>query len=147
MYAGQPRSKKNIINEESLDCPFVDLGLVHLIGDNRVRRSYRFHQGHKANLPPELILYTALHYAIQNNATARTIPLACLLYDLGSPGQVFKLTESALCQAIETISKVDERLSLEDAAGKLQLRFQISDPLAFGDDLVEQYYSCKGELQ
>lgn len=140
MYAGQSRSKKSLVSEESLDCPFVDLGLIRCIGDHRVRRSYRFHLGHQSNLPPEFVIYAALQYAVQTNETARTIPLSRLLYDPGSPGQVFKLTESALGAAIEGVSKLDERISLEDAAGKLQLRFQVSDPLGFAEALLDQYY-------
>lgn len=144
MYARQPNAKKSLASEDSLDCPFVALGLIHLIGDSRTKRSYRFQMGHKVNLPPELIIYTALQFAVQTNETARTIPLARLIYDPGSPGQVFKLTESALCEAIEIVSKAEEKLGLDDAAGKLQFRFQCSDPLAFAEALLAQYFKSGG---
>ncbi|MGA0197909.1 MAG: DUF4007 family protein [Prochlorotrichaceae cyanobacterium] len=142
MYARQPSAKKSLASEESLDCPFVDLGLIHLIGDSRVKRSFRFQLGHKANLPPEFIVCAALQFAVQTNETARTIPLSRLLYDPGSPGQAFKLTESALCEAIEIVSKAEETLGLDDAAGKLQFRFQGSDHLAFAEALLAQYYQA-----
>ena len=144
MYARQPNAKKSLASEDSLDCPFVDLGLIHLIGDSRTKRSYRFQMGTKANLPPELVLYAALQFAVETNEAARTIPLSRLLYDSGSPGQAFKLTESALCEAIETISKVEENLGLDDAAGKLQLRFSFSDPLGFAESLLAQYFKSGG---
>ncbi|QCS48137.1 DUF4007 family protein (plasmid) [Picosynechococcus sp. PCC 11901] len=54
---------------------------------------------------PEIILYAALHFCLPSEESARTIPLGSLLYDQGSPGKVFKLTESALCAAIENISQ------------------------------------------
>ena len=143
MYVRQPSSQKSLASEESLDCPFAALGLIHLIGDSRTKRSYRFQIGHQANLPPELIIYAAIQFAIQSNETARTIPLSRLLFDEGSPGQVFKLTESALCGAIEAVAHDKDELSLEDAAGKLQFRFQLSDPLNFAETLLNQYYQAR----
>jgi Protein of unknown function (DUF4007) len=144
MYARQPNAKQSLASEDSLDCPFVELGLIHLIGDSRVKRSFRFQMGYKANLPPALILYAAIEFAIQTNETARTIPVRRLIYDRGSPGQVFKLTESALCEAIEMVSKMEEKLGLDDAAGKLQFRFQLSEPLEFSEALLTQYFKTGG---
>lgn len=140
MYGRQPMGKKGVASEDSLDCPFVELGLIQPMGGSRTKGSYRFPREAKPSLVPEVILYGALHYAARLGETARTIPLARLLYNAGSPGQGFKLTESSLCGAIETLGKRYRELSLEDAAGKLQLRFDVSDPVDFGTKLLDQYY-------
>jgi hypothetical protein len=136
MYAKQPNVKKFIASEESLDCPFVDLGLISPAGGNH----YLFRLGYKPTLVPAVILYSVLHYAQRVNETARTIPLARLLYDEGSPGMVFKLTESSLCGAIETVGRTHNRLGLEDAAGKLQFWFD-SEPIALANQVLETYYA------
>ncbi|AGF53439.1 slr5012 (plasmid) [Synechocystis sp. PCC 6803] len=137
MYAKQPNIKKFVASEESLDCPFVDLGLINPAGGNH---RYLFRLGYKPTLVPAVILYSVLHYAQRVNETARTIPLARLLYDEGSPGMVFKLTESSLCGAIEAISRTHNQLGLEDAAGKLQFWFD-SDPMALANQVLETYYA------
>ncbi len=95
---------------------------------------------YKPTLVPEVILYAVLNYAQRVNETARTIPLAKLLYDEGSPGMVFKLTESSLCGAIETVGRTHNRLGLEDAAGKLQFWFD-SEPIALANQVLETYYA------
>jgi hypothetical protein len=52
---------------------------------------------------------------------------------------VFKLTESALCDAIEQVSKIHPKVSLEEAAGKLQLFFQ-EYPFQLADSILDNYY-------
>lgn len=136
MYAKQPNVKKFVASEESLDCPFVDLGLISPAGGNH----YLFRLGYKPTLVPAVILYSVLNYAQRINETARTIPLATLLYDEGSPGMVFKLTESSLCGAIEAVSRIHNRLGLDDAAGKLQFWFD-SEPIALANQVLETYYA------
>ncbi|QCS48112.1 DUF4007 family protein (plasmid) [Picosynechococcus sp. PCC 11901] len=139
MYAKQS-SHKISVAEDSLDCPFVELGLIYPTGDNR---HYTFRVGYKPSLVPEIILYAALHFAYQVNESARTIPLGSLLYDQGSPGKVFKLTESALCAAIEILAKKYDMLKLEDAAGKLQLSFNTDEPLVLAENILENYYTAQ----
>jgi Protein of unknown function (DUF4007) len=59
--------------------------------------------------------------------------------EIGSPGLVFKLTESAICEAIETIARRWEQISLSDAAGKLQFSFE-DEPLKLAADILDSYY-------
>lgn len=138
MYAKQS-SKKNSIGEDSLDCPFAELGLIYPTGDNR---QYTFRVGYKPTLVPEIIAYTVLNYSKSINQSARTIPLGTLLYSNGSPGKVFKLTESTLCAAIEFISKKYEAIKLDDAAGKLQVNFDVDNPSVLADKILEDYYTA-----
>ncbi len=139
MYVVQPIKPQ--VSEDSLDCPFTGLGLIHTAGDSR---HYLFRVGQKPTLPPELVVYACLQHHTQTASTAKTIPIANLLYDRGSPGLAFKLTESALCSAIETVARRWEQISLSDAAGKLQFSFA-GEPQALAADILDRYYRVEME--
>ena len=134
MYARQQTKKS--VSEDSLDCPFVDLGLIHTAGDSR---HYTFRIGPKRSLPAEVVVYACLHYANDVSKTARSIPIASLLYDIGSPGLIFKLTESALGEAIEQVARQSKAIQLSDAAGKLQFSFSEA-PASLAQILLSNYY-------
>jgi hypothetical protein len=134
MYVAQ--STKFQVSEDSLDCPFTELGLIHTAGDSR---HYVFRVGHKPNLIPEIIVYACLQYHGQLASTAKTIPIANLLYDNGSPGLVFKLNESAIYEAIEAVGRRWDQIRLSDAAGKLQLVFR-DEPLELAENILNNYY-------
>lgn len=134
MYVQQP--SKSFVSEDSLDCPFTELGLIHTAGDSR---HYTFRIGEKRSLPAEVVVYASLHHATRTVGTARTIPIANLLYDAGSPGLVFKLTESATCEAIERVTRHWKTINLTDAAGKLQFVFE-DEPIALAEDILNEYY-------
>ena len=134
MYAKQQTKKS--ASEDSLDCPFVDLGLIHTAGDSR---HYTFRIGAKRSLPAEVVVYACLHHADRVSQTARSIPVASLLYDVGSPGLIFKLTESALGEAIERVARQSKAVQLSDAAGKLQFIF-LEEPISLAQTLLSNYY-------
>jgi hypothetical protein len=133
MYVEQPA--KGIVAEDSLDCPFAELGLIQSAGNSRY---YQFRMGHKSNLPAAVVVFACLQYA-QQKSNAKSMPIFNLVHDPGSPGVVFKLTESALCDAIEQVSKIHPKVSLEEAAGKLQLFFQ-EYPFQLADSILDNYY-------
>jgi hypothetical protein len=135
MYVGQ--NAKATLNEDALDCPFTDLRLIQTAGD---KRHYAFRIGPKQNLPAEIIVYAALIFAEGAYQTARTIPIANLLYDIGSPGLIFKLNESALCDAIERVKHPFKELSIDDAAGKLQFTFKTEHPSELAQQVLTSYY-------
>jgi hypothetical protein len=133
MYVAQ--LTKTYASEDSLDCPFTALGLIHAAGDSR---HYIFRMGQKPNLVSEMIVYACLQYQ-SRMSTAKTIPVANLLYDMGSPGLVFKLTESAICNAIESVARQWQQIGLSDAAGKLQFFFE-GEPSQLATDILDRYY-------
>jgi hypothetical protein len=134
MYAVQPT--KLSASEDSLDCPFTGLGLIHPAGDSR---HFTFRVGYKPSLVPEIVVYACLRHHAQTDSTAKTIPIAALTYDIGSPGLVFKLTESAICDAISAVARQWDQISLSDAAGKLQFSFE-DEPLELAADILNRYY-------
>ncbi|MFB2770617.1 DUF4007 family protein [Pelatocladus sp. BLCC-F211] len=135
MYATQDFSKNNTPIEDSIDCPFNELGLIRHFGKN-----YQFKIGAKANLPAQIIVATCLEYASWVSQDSKTITIRRLLYDEGSPGMVFKLTENILCAAIETVAKEFEAIILSDTAGLIQLSFT-DEPETLAEEILGQYYN------
>lgn len=127
---------KTSFREDSIDCPFQELGIIQNAGNNK---RYTFKTGAKANLPAEVIVATCLEYASSTSQGAKTIAISRLLYDIGSPGMAFKLSQSVLCDAIETVARSTDSLALSDSAGLIQFSFQ-GDPKKLADDILDQYY-------
>ncbi|MGF1495915.1 MAG: DUF4007 family protein [Elainellaceae cyanobacterium] len=135
MYVRQPA--KSLASEDSLDCPFTQLDLIHTAGD---ARHYTFRVGYKPNLPPEIVVYACLQHA-NRTVSGQTIPVAKLLYDIGSPGLAFRLTESALCDAIEQVERRYGQIRVSDAAGKLQVSFD-AEAWVLADEILNRYYEA-----
>jgi hypothetical protein len=135
MYASQDFLSSNTPIEDSIDCPFTELSLIRTIGN-----AYQFKIGAKTNLPASIIVATCLEYASLVSHETKTIAISRLLYDEGSPGIVFKLTESILCEAIETVAKRFNSIILSDTAGLIQLSFT-KEPDILSQEILEQYYN------
>ncbi len=134
MYVEQP--SKSGFTEDSIDCPFTELGLLHTAGDARI---YTFRVGTKRNLPPAVVVAACLEFAAQERRGQGTIAVSRLLYEAGSPGLAFKLSESALCDAIERMAQRHDQISLSDAAGLIQFSFT-ADPLVLAEQILQDYY-------
>lgn len=135
MYVEQPQKKQ--VTEETLDCPFVELGLIQRVGDTK---HYAFRIGAKSNLPAEIVVAAAFEYVAALAPGQKTISIANLTYGDGSPGLAFKLTESALCQAIEEVSNNLGIVSLTDSGGLVQMSFQeVPEKLALKS--LKHYYN------
>ncbi|WP_392479454.1 DUF4007 family protein [Nostoc sp. C110] len=137
MYATQDLIRDNTPIEDSIDCPFNELGLIRHFGKN-----YQFKMGAKANLPPSVIVAACLEYASWVSQDSETITIRRLLYDEGSPGMVFKLTESILCAAIETVAKEFDTIVLSDTAGLIQLSLPDS-PEILAEEILDKYYKFR----
>lgn len=135
MYVESDNQNVNFV-EDSIDCPFTELGLIYQPKNSNY---YRFRFGSKPNLPPEIIVATCLEYASWISQNQSTITISRLLYDKGSPGIVFKLTEEAIYAAIETISRQESSLFLADTAGLVQLSFE-KNPLDLAYQILDRYY-------
>ena len=124
------------LKEDSLDSPFTQLNLINTIGGSK---RFVFNFRRKAMLPSEIIVWACLDYSSNSDNDARTISLSRLLYEAGSPGQVLKITEASLCDAIEKVSKSFSNIALSDTAGMIQFVFK-SKPDNLADDLLKRYF-------
>lgn len=134
MFTNQHDNKA--ISEESIDSPFTELGLINNYGDSR---HYVFNTSPKRNLPPNIVVSACLDYIDTIHESAKTISISRLAYDAGSPGLCFKLSESALINAIESVIMQYEVISLSDTAGSIQMSFE-GDPKILSYKLLEDYY-------
>ncbi|MGD9577958.1 MAG: DUF4007 family protein [Syntrophorhabdus sp.] len=134
MYVERNNLKQ--LKEDSLDSPFTQLNLINTFGDSK---RFMFNFSNKSTLPPEIIVWACLDYSSNSDNDARTISLSRLLYEARSPGQVLKITEALLCDAIEKVSKSFRDIALTDTAGMIQFAFKSkADDLA--DDLLKRYF-------
>jgi hypothetical protein len=124
------------LKEDSLDCPFTDLGIISTYAGSK---RFTFNFGSKPTLPPEIIVSACLEFAATFQDGARTISISRLLYDAGSPGQAFKLTESSLSEAIESVSENNKDIYLTDTAGMIQFAYD-GDPSKMSDIILNGYY-------
>ena len=131
------RASPKALKEDSLDCPFTELGMISAYSGSK---RFAFNFGNKPTLPPEMVVSTCLEYASSFQDDVRTISISRLLYDPGSPGQVFKLTESALSEAIEHVAKEIKEIFLTDTAG-MALFAYTKDPLEISEAILQRYFS------
>lgn len=123
--------------EEMLDSPFATIGLLQPESDGK---HFSFRTGRKSTLPAEIIVATCLEFASSVGKGERTISISRLLYEERSPGSLFKLTESALCSAIEQVAQKDQRVSLSDSSGLIQIAFT-EHPAMLAESVLDHYYS------
>lgn len=125
-----------VIDEDSIDSPFTELGLIHNYGDSR---HYVLNADPKRNLPAHIIVSACLDYVDTIQESAKTMSISRLTYEPGSPGLCFRLSESALIDAIESIARQHEEIILSDTAGSIQMSFE-SEPKVLSRRLLEDYY-------
>ena len=136
MYVEQ--SSRESISEDSIDCPFAELGIIQPAGDSQ---RYVFRVGAKANLPAEVVVAACLEFA-SSVGEQKTISISRLTFDPGSPGLAFKLSESAVCEAIEQVERWSNGIRISDSAGLIQFSFS-REPLVLAEDILDKYYRAR----
>jgi Protein of unknown function (DUF4007) len=124
--------------DDILDCPFRELGLIEAATGEEGRR-WRFVVGEKPGLPDEIVAHAALDYAALSSDGARSISIARLAHDPGSPGAAFRLNETALFNALSRAAISSESLRVAEPGGLRQLLFD-DDPAAIADRVLTGYY-------
>jgi Protein of unknown function (DUF4007) len=97
--------------EDNLDCPFVDLDLIELVGERRVGKNgrsesvYAFRREPKPDITPELFVFCLFDYWSKRKANESTLTFRDVSTNLGSIGQVFKLSEPEIRERLERLEK------------------------------------------
>ena len=136
MYVEQ--GSKTGASEDSIDCPFTELGIIQAVGNSKY---YAFQIGSKANLPAVVVVAACLEFAA-SKGKQKTISISSLTFDVGSPGLAFKLNESAICGAIERVERSSDDIRLSDSAGLIQFSFT-RDANELAQDILDRYYSTR----
>ncbi|MBX3290410.1 MAG: DUF4007 family protein [Acidobacteria bacterium] len=134
MYTEQLKDRP--VSDENIDCPFVELKLIQMSGDSRL---HQFRHGSKSSLPSEIIVAAALEFVFGISPSQKTISLSNLTYATSGPGQVFKLTESAVYSAVDDVATKFEEISISDMAGVIQMSFR-KDALTLASEILDTYY-------
>jgi len=125
--------------DDVLDCPFRELNLMEVAAGDE-GRAWRFVVGDKATLPDDLIAFASLEFAAAAGDGAKSISVARLAHDPGSPGQVFRLTETGLFDSLTRFGATREELTVVEPAGLRQLLFT-ADPAELAEKILSGYFS------
>jgi hypothetical protein len=131
------RQSKVLFLEDTLDCPLVELGLMRTVGDGQV---FQFQRGLQPQLPSGILFYALALFWDTFAPSAQVLALQDAARQPGSPGQVFKLDESALDERCGAVAEwTGGAVSYDETAGLKQLyRRRAVEPLA----LLERTYSA-----
>jgi len=120
--------------DDILDCPFRELGLIESAPGGG---GYRFVVGEKSSLPDDVVAYAALQFAAHGDA--RSISVARLSHDPGSPGAAFRLTERALHDALRRVALRVPALKVVEPGGLRQLLID-AEPTILAEQILASYY-------
>ena len=134
MYA-EPDTNKTSLIEDSINCPFAELGIIDFGSKTKY---YNFRVGIKNNLPPEVVVAACLEFA-DRCGEQKTIAISKLCYETGSPGLAFKLSESAICEAIERVEGLFDAIALSESGGLVLLSFK-QNAFKLAEAILNSYY-------
>ena len=103
------RGRKGDVQEDSLDCPLVEIELIQEIGERRIDNSgkrepiYAFRREPKLEITAELFIYCLDDFWKRRRANEKTLTFRDLSIAHGSPGQVFKLPEWDIRERLERL--------------------------------------------
>lgn len=139
----QPVKKKGVYQEDELDCPFKQLGLLR---PTTTRGEYELVVGSRPSLPLEVFAYSLLDHLQHETGQARKeVNIEDLLYGWNSPGRVFRLSESSLMERLHQLSvSHPEHFSIDETVGLRRLIVESKAPAPL--DVLESYYLKWAEL-
>ena len=122
------RGKKNEVGEETLDCPLVDLDLIRKVGERTPSAStqresvYSFNVDNKPTISPRLFVYCLNEFWNSERPNEKTLTMHDVAYAYGSPGQVFKLSESSIRDRLDNLSSAsDGKFDYQEFASMQQI--------------------------
>lgn len=123
------RASKTLVLEDSLDSPLAELGLVQEVEGGRI---YAFVRGEHLSLPLPVFVYALLDYWQNAAAHREVLSFDELAFQPGSPGRVFKLSENAVSDYLESIERFTDKAIGYDVTGGLRQVYR-RKPLALLD--------------
>lgn len=128
------RGKKGEVQEDNLDCPLIELGLLIRVGERAVDKAagraeaiYAFRREEKPDVTPELFVYCLNDFWSKRHSTEGTLSFREIAHGHGSPGQIFKLPEEDVRSRVEQLERRTKgAFSYADSANLQQIRRQKS---------------------
>ena len=106
------------MNEEALECPFVELNLIRKGFGNTLVAN----RGERKSLPDDLFLYSIINLWVSQDSRSSTISVEALLNDPFSPGSIFLLDRDSLVERLEQIESLSNgSMILDQSSGLAQI--------------------------
>jgi hypothetical protein len=136
-YVHSKRNRNEVISEDTLDCPLVDLHLIEELADGK---TYRFLRGPQSTLPDEILAFALIEFWNSQGSTASSLAFEKIAFEPGSPGKIFKIDEDSLASRLEKIDIISGGTLAYDETGGLKQIYKLVDqeidPLRF----LDSYY-------
>lgn len=133
-----PQRRRNAVLEDTLDCPLVELGVIHASSQ---RQALTFVRSDHESLPDEVFAYALAEYLQLREARSQTITLEELSFGAGAPGRAFCLDEPGLLGRLDRIEVLtDGDVVFDETAGLKQVYVhRAPDPATF----LHRYYESR----
>lgn len=132
------RRGKTEVFEESLDCPLTELGILADVDGLGI---YAFNRGEHPSLPHTIFLYAVLCFWQQSAPLIKTLTYDQVAYHPGSPGRVFKLSDSALAEYLESLADLTKgAIRFGTTAGLRQLYRHREITSDFATSVLRRHY-------
>lgn len=109
------RGRKGEVQEDNLDCPLVELGLLAKIGERDIDRMagrrepiYNFNRDDKPEITSDLFVYCLNDFWRKRHSNEETLAFREIAHGHGSPGQIFKLPEDDVRLRVERLARETE---------------------------------------
>lgn len=132
-----PSRRARTVQEETLDCPLIELGLLR---EDSVNQVYQLVRGPQPTLPLPIFSYALAGYLERRSTQTKSVSLDDLAFGAGAPGRVFCLNESGLLGHLEALGELTGGALVYDETAGLKQVFlhKALRPRA----LLEQYYAA-----
>lgn len=134
---------RRLSQEETYDSPLTELALL-----TREPETHRvlIERGSWPTLSPHIFAYAVCEYWERTSPDSDTLAFEHMMYHSGSPGQVFRLTENACVELLESLAYcTGSEISFDSTAGVRQLVRHGHAPEALGILLGHYNYSDRKE--
>lgn len=113
------KNNKEKTNEESIESPLTELGLIKL---TNYKDTFRVDRIAKSNLSFYTFMFALLMFWKYFSPNSKTLSLEAICYEERSPGRIFLINENAIAEFIQDIeSKTNGILEWSETAGLKQL--------------------------
>lgn len=136
MYASRAQRRQTM--DDVLDCPFRDLQLIEPVPGEA--KMWRFAVSDSAAPPALVVAHACLDFIARLERSTSSMTVARLATEPGSPGCVFRLSESGLASALHEAGAVLRQLQLVDAMGRAQLLID-ADPAELAEQALNEHYA------
>ncbi len=134
-----PRTGARAGAEDSLECPFAELGLIGLLAGVG---AVQFRRGPKPSLPDAIFAFALVdfwqtHYPSRGSLTVETVT-----HEPGSPGRVFLLDEDSIVERLERIETTTGKgLVWDESTGLRQVSARRMVGTLDAEAILERHYA------